>query len=657
MNEKAMNENNKIPKGYQEAGTFTIETAGLPKMNITEQAVSPKPTLKERHDKGVELTVDDKSKIISSIMLGYNKNEILLENGDYVTIEDISNAIRTEIERQAEDIIVVSKKTGKKLDDKVLEKIFEMAVKNCGKISISDGYDSITNANSNKRIITSAKTGREVSSPVIISKDGIQIPHGEYINSEEVLKALSEYIMVAPIPRDKEYRENSHNSEDIKHKNIVVRITSKYKPRFVKVLCGVAVSAVLLSGFAVTSKMVNKPVNDPIVVDVTQNDLNYNVSTDGKTYTFSTEEGLFEFLDKIELNSKQKIDNGDAFSEYGNSGLQKSIGKEFSKEGKEAGYYAITGFAIYDNSGNLYYVQQFGNENSYTSNMQQNVQKLDDFVELVLKENPQLTVDDLDVRIHFGSNLDNSRLGWISLDDYVKDGKIEIESTNSNPESYSGIIENFDGDFITINNGSSDVVISVKDKDGNLVQPGSIVIGNDGQQYIFDDINVKENIKMVESETAGYTQETKKSIEWNLKNCNLLIGSLPLTIALASYLKSKKLNERAKKDVLNKSFIDEEKYQKFKEEFEQMKVKYEGKSKFAKLFIKKQNFIQRLTPEQVQGIYELIRMQYGNDCEIRVLDDQFQVIYEDGRVVSLPEELLEQIHDVGKDNEYAAHTR
>lgn len=652
-------EENKIPNGYQKIGDLDVNIDDLSKMIINEKAVSPTPTGKKREDKEVILKVGDKSKRISSIMLGYNKRGIQLENGEYVSEDELMAAIKQEIERQSEDVMIISKKTGKRLNDEAIREIFESAIVASGKISVGPGFDSITNANSNRRIITSAKTGKKVSSPVIISRQGIQLPHGEYVNSQEIQKALQEYIVVGPktipIPSKEQEPKQAEN------KNIVVRIVSKYKPRFIKVLCTVALAAILLSGFSFKNEVVKQPINTTAVVEVVQQELSYKIVIEGKTYILNNDSEFVELLEQFEIGKTEyQVEKGDTFSEYGNSGTKKSIGDEFSKEGKEAGYYLINGFAIYDRSGNLLsYVEQFGDESSYNTNLKETTNKLNSFVEQVLKENPNLTIDDLDIKIHFGSDLDNTRLGWVSLEDYIKDGKIVTSYDNTNKEkvSYEGIIENFNTDYITINNGKENVTINVKDSDGNLIKPGSIVIGSDGQQYIVENLNIKEELKSVVNENGEYEQKTVKKIEWNIKNCNLLVGALPITIALAAYLKAKKLNQQAEKEVSHKEFDDETDYEKFKSEFEKKKAKYETKSKFAKLFIKKQDFMQRLTQEQVKQIYDIIRQKYGYNCQIKIIDDQFHIVYPDGSIIELSEEILDQINAIGKDNEYAAHTR
>ena len=54
---------------------------------------------------------------------------------------------------------------------------------------------------------------------------------------------------------------------------------------------------------------------------------------------------------------------------------------------------------------------------------------------------------------------------------------------------------------------------------------------------------------------------------------------------------------------------------------------------------------------------DIIRQKYGYNCQIKIIDDQFHIVYPDGSIIELSEEILDQINAIGKDNEYAAHTR
>ena len=168
---------------YDVISEFGIFEDGLTGMEITD---NPLKGNEQRQDKGVILRAAGKEEQISSIMLGYNKQWIKLSNGFFVSVDEVKNAIVKAINSTGENTKIFSKKTGKTIDMKVVDKIIKEASLAAGKMVVSEGYDTIKNTDSRKRTIQGAHNGPIVNSPVFLSKKGIKLPCGEYVSFEEI---------------------------------------------------------------------------------------------------------------------------------------------------------------------------------------------------------------------------------------------------------------------------------------------------------------------------------------------------------------------------------------------------------------------------------------------------------------------------------------
>ena len=129
---------------------YSIEEIRVALNGLSTIALSPqeKEALGEgRDDRTVYVTPQNgEEKKTSSIMMGYNKQGIELENGEYVNFDEVSEAINKELQTDEPNIVYVSKKTGKKIaKPEVIEELFKdvIAVSNGLKISEDNSLVSI----------------------------------------------------------------------------------------------------------------------------------------------------------------------------------------------------------------------------------------------------------------------------------------------------------------------------------------------------------------------------------------------------------------------------------------------------------------------------------------------------------------------------------
>ena len=93
---------------------------GISKINLSSAPMRNNP---KRDDRAVHLTdKNGNSMKTSRLMMGYNKQNIELENGDYLNIDEFMNALKQYLSEQSENTNIVAKKTGKVVSIEDFEK-------------------------------------------------------------------------------------------------------------------------------------------------------------------------------------------------------------------------------------------------------------------------------------------------------------------------------------------------------------------------------------------------------------------------------------------------------------------------------------------------------------------------------------------------------
>lgn len=645
-----MNEYEKLTEdGYTKEGNINLQTDNLTTMTTTTEAVS-QDNNNARQDKTV--IVNDRenhTKRVSSIMMGYNKAGIQLKDGEFVNADELLVALEQAVSSLEAGTIIINKK-GEPLTEEKIQELFELAAEAAGKIVIKEQNQNITNQDANNWSVVSTD-GREFKKGVVfLGNDGIQLTQGEYISKEEFLKALQEYMILKPpqetIPpieeTEKEEKEQKENKKTL-------RVTKKYKN---KASAWLALSALLIT-LLLSLNIADKYVN--IIETFQKHTIEYQIDLESLTEE-EMQNLINQEINNLTLGETVEVKDGDEFyiTSQTKDGESKTIGKEFSKEGKEAGQYKITGFSIVDKNGNVIaYIEDF--------NALLSAPNLGDFIKEVCEKN-NLQHSDIEAIVHLGNNKDNTRLGWINVKKLIDSNDITqemIESIVKDGTSFSGEIDAKEN-FITLDNGTT---IQIKDANGNLITPGSTVIGSDGREYVINNLSEKTETNEIISQ-----QKDGKKIVFDIQDANLALAAAPLIAAVGAAIANKKKNKNAQDNPEFFQFENDENYQQFLKEFQDEKAKYEKESSFGKMlkrifYQKEVDIAQQLTTEQTEQLYTIIMQHNGKDYTINKED---KIEFKNGKIFlkqpngssqDITPFIMEDIKNIGKENETLSEGR
>lgn len=647
-----------IKEGYIEEGTLVIKVDDITRMQLTEEQVkSAASNQGVRHDKGV-VVIDKQGRMkkISSIMMGYNKKNIQLADGTFANADELLIAMEDAIKKLDAGTVIINKK-GKIINPQDLLRVAEEAA---GKIKVGEQSSKIENQDSRYWSIEGANSDVEHKKGIaFLGNDGIDLTKGDYVSVDELLTALNEYMVMSP-------SQKTSSTEPEEEKSNIVRVTRKYKDKLSRWLALLAVLAVLFSGIRIINNMktIEIPVecSTKIVQIVEQDQLDFSI--DGLEI-----ESLYETIDQArqrivseyKIGDKVELQNGDVL--YSNSQLQGNkvvIGQGI----RQAGDYQISGVSI------LY------NGNIYSCHVDTSVKNpgfdIGNFINQKCSEN-NLDLNKVEISLHFGNSSDYTRTGWINISKLITEDSIELQKASENlvtASTYDGKVENFNGSTITINGVNGPVTINVVDANGNLLAPGTIVIGSDGQQYKMQNLDLS-SIKVLEEQTITETEMQQqqvvdgKKLTWSIQDCSLAAGIAPALAAIASAIITKKKNDEAQKNPNFFEFDNEEEYLKFKNDFIQAKENYEKNSGFKKmikkLFYREEvDLLQRLTSDQSEQLYSIIRnwndenYSYKLGDKIEFVNGKIIVKSSDGITQDITDIVKPAIASIGKDNKIEA---
>lgn len=266
-----MNEYEKlIRKGYRE------EEIDLPLDEVSRISISDNPLGPGREDKGV-IAKDSAGveKKTSSIMMGYNKKGIRLETGEYVSAEELEQALDVALKTDEENIIYACRRTGKIVEvDSIMEDLLDSAMKKS--YLTHTPTEKITNQQAAS--VTIHDRGKEYPKGIaMLGNDNLQLPSGDYVKEEEIIRAIEDYVILhepekeipitppkiipAPIvtnpqeptqtPRSTTPKPNSElGKEATGEESYVVIKRIFHKPSVIPAL--VATAMIILSGFGKT---------------------------------------------------------------------------------------------------------------------------------------------------------------------------------------------------------------------------------------------------------------------------------------------------------------------------------------------------------------------------------------------------------------------
>ena len=647
---------------------MVIHVDDLTKLEITgrvHEEMKQEGVKGERQDKSVVI-VDNQGrrKRVSHLAFGYNKKAVKLSDGSFMSADDLLEAMEEAVSKLEPGTVIVDRK-GRFTS---LEELLAVVNQAAGKIVIGRVPEGIRNHGRLVSVVgANSKTVHRKGTMVIGSKD-FDIGEGDYVNLEELMKALEDYVImspqkkpVPPVPPVPPIPPEPPKVPEAPEP-IIVRVVRKYKNKLSAWLILLALIAVLISGFRYRDKFktVDIPVEyqQQIIALIERENLQYRIQ--GMEYeeileTF--EQSAKRFVSELSTGDTLELREGDELYEHSGLGGSKVI---IGQGLRQAGEYQITGVSIvYDGQIFAWHVDLDNNNPGV---------QIGDFINKTCTEHG-LDYDKVEVRLHLGGTKDGSQTGWIDITEVIKEDQVVQEVVGTvavEGSTYDGTVEKFEGSTITVDTLDGPVTITIMDQDGNLLQPGTTVIGSDGKEYIISNLSVESYIAEEERTVTETRIEQRevfdgKKLTWRIQDCNLTLAIAPLLGAVAAHLATKKKNEEAQNNPSLFEFENDAEYQRFKREFEEAKARYEKSSGFKKMlrdvfYRKEVDLLQRLTEEQIQQLYSAIRNWHDGDYSydpsdrIEFRNGKIIIIFKDGRTQDITDIVMPTIAPIGKEN-------
>ena len=516
---------------------YSIEEIRVALNGLSTIVLSPqeKEALGEgRDDRTVHITPQNgEEKKTSSIMMGYNKQGIELENGEYVNFDEVSEAINKELQTDEPNVVYVSKKTGKKIAKlEVIEELFKDVIAVSNGLKISED-NSIQNQNTARIAIEEYAKNKEHNKGVMMfGNEGIELPNGDYVLISEIESALENYVRMTPSEIIE--IEDPTKGQDTKQKpkkEEKYRVIDRIKKKMTIIPIVIAIAGTLATGFK---------MEPTFTTEVVQNDRTEAIYMVDELHEKSEQELIDEAVERIQdIKTGDKIQTEEGLeyhesSTYKYGGANKSA--EFGGKYREAGEYNVDYISIL-NDGKIVQVK-YNEGESLGENLKETADRLG------------VSISDLESYLHIGGPVS----GWVSTDDLVKfqvdkslEDKNVILETNKNIK-----VENkdFNGSTISIKENGTNVDLKVVDANGNLLKPGSIITGSNGVQYRIQDYNLEQKLDKEEKQV-----QTGEHLTWSIHN----ISSEVALLSGAASLIATKLSERDDKKMvtLTESKINE----------------------------------------------------------------------------------------------------
>lgn len=516
---------------------YSIEEIRVALNGLSTIALSPqeKEALGEgRDDRTVYVTPQNgEEKKTSSIMMGYNKQGIELENGEYVNFDEVSEAINKELQTDEPNIVYVSKKTGKKIaKPEVIEELFKDVIAVSNGLKISED-NSIQNQNTARIAIEEYAKNKEHNKGVMMfGNEGIELPNGDYVLISEIESALENYVRMTPSEIIE--IEDPTKGQDTKQKpkkEEKYRVIDRIKKKMTIIPIIIAIAGTLATGFN---------MEPTFTTEVVQNDRTEAIYMVDELHEKSEQELIEEAVERIQdIKTGDKIQTEEGLeyhesSTYKYGGANKSA--EFGGKYREAGEYNVEYISILHDGKRVQV--KYNEGESLGENLKETADRLG------------VSISDLESYLHIGGPVS----GWVSTDDLVKfQVDKSLEDKNVILETSKNIkVENkdFNESTISINENGTNVDLKVVDENGNLLNPGSIVTGSNGVKYRIQDYNLEQKLDKEEKQI-----QTGEHLTWSIHNIS---SEVALLSAAASLIATKLSKRNDKKMVtLTESKINE----------------------------------------------------------------------------------------------------
>lgn len=520
-------------EGYTEEQIEALLPHSQVKLNVFDSPMSA-----NRVDKGVKIVEGNLSKRTSNIMMGYNRSGLTLENGDYISLNEVQQAINTALSTNGENKKIACVRTGRVLTPKEVLDDITNTVKQASTIRLEGRSEKITNQDSQKVSIKGNQKDEYVRKGLaMLGNSGIKLPSGEYVQAVEIQKALKDYVFLKgpePIPNVK--------------KKVVQRSKTTWKSW--PILLTAVLLIISMIGITPTKTVVDKVINQVSSLEFQMD-------------SYSTVE-IYENADEIahrvqsefEIGKSTSVNEGVRYHEssdfdFGGSSKYGTFGEGL----RDAGNYTADLFSIISN-GRIVKVSSSAGTN------------LGDVVASTAKE-LGVETSSLVVRVHLGGPVS----GWVDVTDLIDVADLTpqvVAEKSVLDEQIKGVQDNFTG-TITFQTKTGPVTAKVLDENGNLLKSGSTVIGSDGNSYKISSISLGQYENVEEIETV-----TPRKVTFGIENLTAVeaFASVAAGILAGVIFKKKETEEKT---------VTEEEYQ---EMLSQAKKKFDSNSKFVRLINK-----------------------------------------------------------------------
>lgn len=594
---------------------------------------------------------------------GQLTKQFKLNNGLYVSTFEVMKALQKSLKGLDERAVIVSRKAGSRFDPSAII------------ASVLSANDALKVDNINDR---GTLVGKDLSVSYTPKKfQNLRVDR--YLNLDEFLKAIDEYVVLTPSnrkpreprigrgpkgpeiggetgidrdpwideprtvgepngPRIDEIPEKEESGEKDREE-VVIRVTKKYKNNLHKWL---AIIALISTTFAMTHGLIKQPAKQ--IQEYTN--LSYSMTqtlSENDIREIAEQANKMWFQSGLNIGDETVVDKGTQYFEMSDkTGAQKEMVNSKNLE--------ITGFAVCrkNSDGSLTYINSGGVEgttitpNAYHGNLgdflNENTEKLDEY------DVDQL--GDITVMAHFGiDGID--RTGWIDVTDLVNasysvEDTTQIQKTISDKSSkYSGTIENFEGKTVIVTTPFGETEIPIYDESGNLLESGAEVVGSDGLTYKIEDLELEE---FIDENTSERTRAS-----FNVSNPALALGTTALLASLASALYTRNKNKKFENDPYFHEFSSEEEYNEFLDSFEKSRADNLADAFKGAMLGYKVDQVRRLNKSQKNQLYGNVQEQYPNS---NIVIDSGRIFYtnEDGTRVDITGAVLDSIGEIGIDN-------
>lgn len=523
-----MNDYERLKKeGYTEE-EIKVELDKLSQVNL-----GPEPLGPNRVDK--EVIVQDAKGIVkktSSIMMGYNKQGLILSDGQYVSAKEFEETLNNELKSNDKDIVYVCKKTGKLVNAAdIAQEILTEVVKKDSSLNLSPD-EQVINQDSARISITDPRKQQEFRKGIMmLGNNNIQLPNGQYVSGQEIVSALSEYVKltpkktnptppIPPVPGEELSEIDPIPPKEelvVEKEDELLRVIRRIVQKFSWIPLLISALITILSGLGFKKEVIKEMVQ--------KEQANLKHSTSHMQMMTDEEIKAKTYGDIVKLKTGGEIEMTTGIKYYSSSDheqVKDSKSGTFGSVTRPEGKYDIEYISILHN-GNIVHTE-YGKDVS-----------IDDTLEMVAKK-LGVQKSELKMKLHIGGPV----AGWVNADDiinnYTSESKKKVDANLKETEKQSGITENFNGSTITIN---GNITLKVVDGNGNLLPAGSIVIGSDGQKYRLDELQL-ETEKAMEKVDVG----TKNRLNWSIHNITKEELLMAAAVGIVgTYLTSKKKKE------------------------------------------------------------------------------------------------------------------